>query len=747
LIRRLKPDAVLIEGPRDATALVPMILHHGTRLPIALFATFVERPQDDVPQRHAAYYPLCDYSPEYVAIRAAADIGARCRFIDLTFPEIHGAERHEPEGRVASLFDEHYLRHSRRLQAACRRAGVRDPDDLWDHLYEVDYQQWDTADFMRNVLAYCWLARADYTPEMLAAEGCLAREQAMAAAVAEEPRRMVIVTGGFHTVALPTTAPRLPPPLDLAPGDASLVLMRYGFEQLDRLNGYASGMPSPEFYQRCWEGRDPAELLVELGRQLREQNLGTSTADAIAACDHARRCAQLRGHRHVSREDLLDAVRSTFIKGCEDVEGVLVLAHARKLLAGCRIGDLPPEAGQPPIIQDFRAMAARLGLEVDVVDAREVTLDLYRNRRHREISRFLLRLRFLGVGFAEVLRGPDFVLGEGLERIQEVWRYRWEPAQEGVLIERSMYGATVESAAAALLLERFRKSEAEGRSRHADLAARLLLEACRMGLHRHAQDLLDRTTRLAAEDGAFTSVVGAMESVLALVVSREPLEAQHLRGLPELAETLYQRACYLLPELARTPEEELAAALDALNAWRQAVQTLGDDPDRQTLRWSHLEKLASTEANPAIRGAATGLLYGDGRIEPPELARQVACQFQSTQDEGAGGPAFLRGLLRTARSVLWQVPDLLAAVHGVLGEWDEARFIRQLPLLRLAFADLTPRECDQVARAVGAHAGVERFQVHSSAGFSEQDLLCGVELERHVAEALTQDGLEEYLGR
>ena len=46
-----------------------------------------------------------------------------------------------------------------------------------------------------------------------------------------------------------------------------------------------------------------------------------------------------------SREDLLDGVRSVFIKGSDDIEGVPILALARKLLAGDRVGDVPPEAG------------------------------------------------------------------------------------------------------------------------------------------------------------------------------------------------------------------------------------------------------------------------------------------------------------------------------------------------------------------------------------------------------------------
>jgi hypothetical protein len=570
----------------------------------------------------------------------------------------------------------------------------------------------------------------------------------MAAAVADETGRTVVITGGFHTVALPNAEPATPPPGRVPDDDAMLVLVRYGFEQLDALNGYGSGMPSPEFYQRCWEGTDLAGLVVELARLLRRRQADASTADAVAAFDHARRLALLRGHPTLSREDFLDGVRSTFIKGADDVEGALVLAHARKLLAGTRIGRLPADAGRPPLVTDFQRTATRLRLDTGSVDAKEVTLDLYRKRLDRERSRFFHRLRFLGVAFARLVRGPDFVAGEDLERIQEVWRYHWEPSHEAAVVERSLYGSTLDEAAAALLFERFAVADDEGRGRSASLAARLLLEACRMGLHRHSQQLLDRTARLAAEDAAFESVVAALESVLALTVSREPLEAHDLRGVSELAATLYHRACYLLPELAAAPDESLEDTLDALNALQQAVQTLGDDPDRQAMRQEKLRLLAdAADGSPAIHGAALGLLFGDGRAGPDELAARLAGHFLGNRRDGAAGAGFLRGLLRTARSALWQIPQLIEQIHRVLGDWDEPTFIEQLPLMRLALADLTPRECDRVARTVAARAGVERLSVGRDRRFSEADLLRAVDLNRRVADTLARDGLDGFLPR
>lgn len=751
LIRELRPANVLIEGPRDATPLLSLLAHRETRMPVAFYATYVRKRPDAVPDRHAAYYPLCEFSPELVAIRMALDVGAEVRFIDLTFPEsveaqsLDCAEGAAPRKRSQSMQDERWFSHSRLLRAACVRTGSRDPDDLWDHLYEVGYRSVETAEFMRSVLAYCALARRDSCDEALQADGTLAREQAMAAHIAAAEGRTVVVTGGFHTVALPQTEPALPKPLKLAPEDNQLVLMRYSFEQIDRLNGYASGMPSPEFYQRAWDEQDPAQLMVEIARDCRARNLGISTADAIAAVSHTQRLAQLRGHERVSREDVLDGIRSTFIKGAEDAEGLPVLALARKRLAGERVGDVPAEAGQPPIVHDFRNTAGRLKLKLDTLDETESVLDLYRKTTHREVSRLFHRLAFLQVPFATFVRGPDFVAGENLERIQEVWTYHWSPQTESSLIERSLYGSTIEEAANSLLLERFAEAEKQGQGRSASLATQLVLHACRMGLHRHTQDLLARVAGLIADDPALDSLVTAMENLLVLEVSREPLEAHHLSGLRELATTAYHRACYLIPSLAVTPPEAEARMLDALNGLFQAVHSLGDGPDLQQLRTDALLALAATTGgSAAMRGGSVGLLYTDGRITAADLVRHLHGHLHSSRENGEDGPDFLRGLLKSAGSVLWLVPEVLLEIHEVLHAWDDERFVKLLPLLRLALADLTPRQTDRVAKSVASLLGAQSLNVATLPDMDASEMLRAVEVNRLVRAALAADGLEVF---
>ncbi len=741
LIRQVRPAAVLIEGPRDATPLIPMLLHPETKCPVAIYTTYVERTADALPRRHAAYYPLCSYSPELAALQAAAEVGATARFIDLTYPEMVRAGRTSESDKAQSLFDERALSHSRFLQALCGRCGTRNPDELWDHLYEVDYESMPTAQFMHGVLTYCALARHGDTADALEADGTLAREHAMAAAIKrEDAKRIVVVTGGFHSVALPKTKPRILRKVDVAKKDALVVLMRYGFEQLDRLNGYASGMPSPAFYQHLWDNRDIAGLFVELGRRCRKRRIELSVAEEIGALEHCRRLAELRGHTRPAREDALDAIRSCFVKGAIDIEGIMVLAIARQLLAGDAVGDIPPDAGQPPIVEDFRATAQRLKVGLDLVVARESVLDLYRKARHRALSRFFYRLRFLDVPFAELVRGPDFVGGKDLDRIQEVWRYHWSPAAESTLIEQSVYGASIEEAVAALLQERFAEAEAQGQGRRADVATALLLEACRMGLHRHTRELLERTRALIAQDADFVSLVTAIETLLALHVSREPLEAHNLTDVTALAEQAYERAVYLLPQLTATAEEQTEAVLNALNALAQSATTLGDTTVRRELRHSALrEVINSVGGNAAIRGAAAGTLHGDGELAAEEVIRHLRGHLVGTNT--SDGPAFLRGLMRTARSLFRQLPEATDAVHEVLRSWPEEQFVRQVPDLRLAFADLTPRECNELSATVADRIGVKPDRVPETAQFSERDLLLALDLEARLKQTLKRDGL------
>lgn len=72
-----RPPVVLIEGPPEADALIPLAADEEMRPPVALLAHAVDEPG------RSAFWPLAEFSPEWVAIRWALDQGVPARFIDL----------------------------------------------------------------------------------------------------------------------------------------------------------------------------------------------------------------------------------------------------------------------------------------------------------------------------------------------------------------------------------------------------------------------------------------------------------------------------------------------------------------------------------------------------------------------------------------------------------------------------------------------------------------------------------------
>ncbi|MBX7219029.1 MAG: hypothetical protein K1Y36_03715 [Blastocatellia bacterium] len=769
VIQREKPVAILIEGPQDATALIPFIVHAKTQTPFAMYTTFVDSDNrlnlpDEIRTmagvaRFAGYYPFCDYSPELVAIQAGKAIGAHLRFIDLTFPEkvLAGSLRES-----TSLLDETHLKRSAYLAALAKNAGCRDQDDLWDHLFEANFLKLDSLTFMQQVAAYCLMSRLDATAEALEADGTNAREWAMAAAIREERANrkglILVVTGGFHTVALPELVKqpaKRSQPLKLASEDAQTVLMRFSFEQLDALNGYAAGMPSPNYYQRFWQRlqRQPDSalldtanrILVEIGRRTREKE-GTqplSTADEIAALTQAERLARFRGHTSgPTREDLLDGIRGCFVKGAMDTEGQLLMAVVQVMLVGDQVGNVPPEAGVPPLVDDFRRQATALRLKINDTVTKSLSLDLYRKRSHRSTSRFLHCLKFLKVPFGAMTAGPDFVTGRSLDRLFETWDYRWLPQTESTLIERSLFGTTVAEAATNRLKQAIADLADEGKARSATEAVAMLIHACRMGLHAHTQQLLTLIARHINDDPAVLSLIEALKQLTLLWQSREPLEAHKLAEVPALALAAYRKACFLLPALVNCPPEQAFPTLAGINLLREFLASTNPEEFDPELFFLGLAELpAAPQVNAVMAGGAAGILFSAGKMELPAVLELVAGYLDSASGQTPEKIGFLQGFLKCCREAAWTIPELLQVLDQRLHTWPEADFLKILPELRLSFADLTPRETDRVAASVAQlHGKADLGHLHNRE-LSAADAQLAMHINRIVLESLRADGL------
>ncbi|MFF9036143.1 DUF5682 family protein [Streptomyces sp. NPDC014892] len=506
-IERLGPSYVLVEGPCDLNGrLEELFLGHA--LPVAVFSHY-----RDAERAATSWTPLCDYSPEWVALRAGRSVGAEVRFIDLPAWHPAFAER-------ANRYADAEARYTEVTARLCSRFDVDGVDALWDRLFEVA----DDEDLAERLDIYFASLRGDTRAD----DGDRAREEYMASwvraalAVPGDPT-VVVVTGGFHQPALRSLvgasatgepgggasggakpeagasgagepegealgasepegeasgggesrgavagAPRWPEVPGAAEGALTgSYLVPYSFRQLDSFAGYESGMPSPGYYQRVWDdGVEAAAdgLTRAVVSRLRARNHPVSTADLIAARALTRGLTALRGHQRPARTDVLDGMAGALVG--EDLDQPLpwttrgtlapgahpVVVEMIAASSGDRVGTLHPATPRPPLVADVAGRLAVLGLTGEG----PFTLDLTRPA-DLERSRVLHRLRVLGVPGHERTKGPR---GGADPQFTERWERYPAPTRDAALIEAGAYGAALTEAAEARLTERARAATA-----------------------------------------------------------------------------------------------------------------------------------------------------------------------------------------------------------------------------------------------------------------------------------------------
>lgn len=807
LLREVRPAAVLIEGPDDLDPLLPLLQDAQTRAPVAFLCQAqreappgeAEEGDDEVAagaqakpvmQTRASFYPFCEHSPEWIAVREGAALGAQVAWIDLPWQDKawHGPEGQqfpEDDGARSQMAERHFA-HSHYLAAMARRAGCVDHHELWDRLFELRPAQAhaDWRSFFGDVFSWCAMARLDYEPAVLEAELSLPRERHMASHIRRWREAVtgpiVVVTGGFHTPELldgwraAAPRPRAAKTASVAPPHAWLI--RYSFERLDALNGYAAGMPSPGYHQQVWERwmagegssafRSVAlECLTRFARQTRAQDQldAVSTAGVQAAAAQAMRLAALRGNVGPGRQDLIDAIRSCFVKGAIDDGQQGFTADLRAFLGGTRIGDVPPSAGSPPLIEDARRLARAAGVRLEDSTARVARLDLYRKPSHRVRSRFFHAMAYLDAGVGTWLAGPDFLGNSRLNLLFEEWRVAWSPLVEARLIELAGQGASVE----AVCMDRLRREEQalveEGRGRSASAAVMLLLRACLVGLQSRLPQLLGMLSSHLDEDASLGSVLECGHRLVTLWRAREPLGVQRHPQLGRLLARVWPVALFLLPNLAVGDEAAETAAIGQLVSLRELGRLLAGldrGPDREgsppventvdlALLHAHLGRFAADGGvPPGVCGAAAALLYLDGEWDDHALAGLVARRFgPGAQPREA--VRFLKGMMAAAPELLTRLPVLLEGLDALVRGWDTASFIAHLPDLRQAFTGLKPQETDLLARRVarlhgaGAHEAQSLVQVHHET--TERDLMAGAHLELTLVACLRRDGLAGWV--
>ncbi len=756
LFEEVRPAVVLIEGPREYGALLPALADQRTKPPVAILS---------VGERTSGFYPLADFSPEWMALRWGTANGATVEFIDASYADIA-----DPDGaEVRTLQAEHHLARSELIAAVGDRLGCRDHDETWEHLFEVRSPEAlaDWRRFFADTLAWGAMARLDAGRELLDRDGTHRREAVMAAILdryREAPGGVVVVTGAFHTLALLDVLDSSPEAAWVrAKAGASLDptreawLIRYDFDRLDGLRGYGAGMPAPGFWQRAWqarsEGIDPrrfaTEVVLEVAGRLRAAGEPAGSATAMDAVGQALRLAELRGRDWPGRTDLTDALLSCFVKDDYGLTGAIGEA-LRGVFGGPVMGEIPDGLAAPPLVAEARRAASRLRFAIGDATARRVSLDTQRKPSHVKRREFLARMRFVGSGFSRLLGGADLVQGSGAGLLFEDWEYAWTPLVEASLIAASARGATIAELVRAGVAKRL-DDEQLGAGRVARLIAELLV----MGEPDALRPALTALRRCYDDEAHLGSVVDSLHALAGLLAeqSRLPLGV-YAEAVTELIGTGLASAAHLIAPLSGLRPEDQPAACDDLVGLRslllrlvELVETLSvstSSTSGHALR-RELRLLRRDPRTPArLHGCLLGIAFCDADLDVDELAGASAAHLAAGADPDRVAD-FLLGLLQAAPDLLLHTPELVEALNAALGAMEPEAFLAVLPDLRRAFTWLKPTETHALAAMLARLTGAAVTELDTVLAADPLLAERAASLERELVASLRRDGLAEWV--
>ena len=752
MIRELKPVQILIEAPADYTSEIPLLIHEETRPPIAIVSLI-----GSADRKLAGYYPFCSHSPEYVALEAGAELGADLRFIDLASGE-KAVLREDKQDRKIVFSRDDYFDSSSYTDALARAFGCRDGFELWDHLFESRVGNADWRAFFTDVGAYCAGMRASTHPDIIEATGDEVREAFMARCLAERTKAgpVVVVTGGFHTPALIRSLGKQTksPKTEALPSTSYLI--RYGFDALDALNGYAAGLPQPAYYEKLWqaacaENGTPdwkalgLEIVSGFVRKLRDDGELITVPAQVEMLRVAESLARLRGRPGVMRHDLFDGARAALIKG-EANQNDVWSERLSRFLTGTQIGDIPQSAGSPPLVEDARARARANRIDVSDGAPRRRKLDIHRKDSQLEASRYFHAMALLETGFARRESGPDFVNRVQMDLLFEEWSFAWSPAVEGRLIELSLLGDQLPEVCLNRLVQIHEELEKDGRNGEIEILVDWLRRGLLAGLGESLLPFLATITNEIRICPDFSVLARSLRTLFAISATRGPLRPPEALDFDQALNAAFTRLVYLMDDLGNASEDTMDARLSALKLITEFLRSDGEARFDVELYHDAIDRVIAGDPAPKILGATLGICVQAGRREPDELIAALKGHFGGSTISALDQIGVLIGLLSTIPSLLWTIPDVMDSVDDFICSLSEDDFISILPHLRLAFSALNPRETEKLADLLASskgYASTALTQIHGTA--SEAELHQGLSIELAIRAAIEEDQLSNWL--
>ncbi|MCI5075043.1 DUF5682 family protein [Oricola sp.] len=681
-LESLQPEAVLIEGPSDASPLIDYLADDAMKPPVALLCYPKDTPSD------AAFWPFAVFSPEYQAARWALANGRPVRFIDLPFAarfpddptSEDGSNDTEDPSSPEGTGEENVPLIRDPIGALADAAGYEDGESWWSDIIEENPSPGPVFEAIGDAMTALREGEAEIPKREMRREAHMRLE--IAAALKEFEGAIAVVCGAWHVPALRAAGSRANDrqilkgmkKQKLAATWAPWTSARLAFSR-----GYGAGVAAPGWCLHIWQCHDHGQVatrwLARIAATLRARGHIAPTASLIEAERLAITLAAIRERPNPGFEELRDAAVACLFHG----EASLWNLISDELLIGWQIGEIPNDMPLAPLLEDLQRQQKATRLKPEELE-RELSVDL-RSESGLARSTLLHRLNILDVPWGTLADA-----GRSRGTFREKWALEWNPEYSVRLVENLVYGPTIEKAAASRLADRLKKAETLSAAATGvyDAITANLDEAVATGL-----EVLEEKSALASD---------CLDILRTLPPLGDTIRYGHARStalgsLPGLMARLVTSCAVELDYAGRDLDADASGAFAGALRGADAAVRLVQFGDAIEEHWRQgLERLVDgRQTSPMVRGKATQLLYEAGDISGEDIASLLA-RHLSPGTAVADAAAFFEGFFDGIAPRLIHDAPLRESVDEWICGLDDEAFTASLPLLRRVFSNLDRME-------------------------------------------------------
>ena len=680
----LRPSVVLIEGPVDASDLLPMLADAAMLPPVALLTYATEDPT------RAIFWPFATYSPEYQAACWAVRNGATTRFMDLpagwllapALPkddEVTSApdEPDQSDKPVSRPETETSVQALERdpIGVLAAAGGYEDGESWWRDVIEENPHPAPVFAAIADAMTALREAASPPQGREAAREAHMRLEIAKAAKEAEGA--VAVVCGAWHAPALQAKAAAAADRALLKGAPKQKIMATWAPWTSPRLafhSGYGAGVAAPGWCAHLWDtqrGEIAPRWLARIAAALREEGHLVSTASLIEAERLAVGLAALRGRPAPGFEELREAAIACLCLG----EVLVWQTVSQGLLIGGDVGRIPDSVPLAPLLEDLQREQKRVRLKPEALD-RELAVDL-RSESGTDRSTLLHRLNLLGVPWGKLADA-----GRSRGTFRERWVLRWEPEFAVRLVENLVHGSTIAQAAAGRIRAEFDKAS--------DLKALadLVFSALTARLPDAVETGIAMIEKRAAQTSDCTELLAALPP-LANTLRYGDARKTDADQLAALFARILVQGTLALPYAARGLDQAAAGALRGVVLRADGALALADIGGEERAAWRNALHALVEDAQvaPLLAGAAARLLY-EAEVLSPDDTETLLGRALSPGRAVADAAGFFEGFFEGSGERLIHDKGLRAAVDHWMQNLEGEHFVEHLPLFRRAFSNL-----------------------------------------------------------